>query len=362
MKPNRSQIIALVAILLVAAWFGVNSLSSEPTQSTSTAATEVAETALPEVVIAHRTAEEHLQKISIYGRTEAIREVMVKAETTGLVVSAPLREGQRVSKGQLICKQDINARQANLDQARAMLRTRELEYKATKTLVEKGYRSETQAATALAALDGARASVKQAEIEIDNINIRAPFSGIFETQIAHIGDFLSPGQPCGLIVDLDPLAVVIELTENQVGQIKVGQDAQIELATGQSLTGQVRLIEARANPATRTFRTEIVIPNNDLALKSGVTATVAVDAGMVLAQRIPSQILSLDDAGNVGVRYLDEQNIVRFAQTTTIDEDETGIWVSGLPDQTRIIVKGQDFVSIGVEVDPKNGSAGSMSQ
>jgi len=76
----------------------------------------------------------------------------------------------------------------------------------------------------------------------------------------------------------------------------------------------------------------------------------------VMAQNIPTGVLSLDDGGNLGVRYLDREDIVRFAVTTTIDEDENGIWVTGLPDNTRIIITGQDYVSNGTKVTPTLGN------
>jgi len=72
----------------------------------------------------------------------------------------------------------------------------------------------------------------------------------------------------------------------------------------------------------------------------------------VEAQNIPSGILALSDAGDIGVRYLDSNDRVRFAKTTTIDEDEQGLWVTGLPAQARVIIKGQDFVANGTHVIP----------
>ena len=62
--------------------------------------------------------------------------------------------------------------------------------------------------------------------------------------------------------------------------------------------------------------------------------------------------MALSDDGDVGVRYIDSQNLVRFAYTQTIDETENGIWVTGLPETTELIIQGQDFVSIGTEVKP----------
>jgi multidrug efflux system membrane fusion protein len=94
----------------------------------------------------------------------------------------------------VLCRQDVDARQANLDQARANLEARQLDYQSSKTLVEKGSRSAGQLKSLQAAVDGAMASVKQAEIELDNVNMRAPFSGIFDLQMAEVGDYLLPGQ------------------------------------------------------------------------------------------------------------------------------------------------------------------------
>lgn len=349
MKINRSIYIAIAAILLIMSWFFFNAMKSA--QTAPPPATPPTEEQVITVVYETITAVDHQIIYELYGRTEANREVAVKAETPGLVASTPIKEGQRVERGAVVCRQDIDARRAVLDQARATLQTRELEYKAAQTLVEKGYRSATQAATAKAALDGARASVKQNEIELDNVNMRAPFGGIFEQQIAEVGDYLAPGQACGLLVELDPIVISSELTEAQIKDIKVGQSAKIHLATGENFSGKIRFIEARSDPATRTFRAEISSPNPDFSLKSGVTATVRFEAGVAKAQHIPSKILGLDDTGRLGVKYLDTSNNVNFTEVITIDEDDKGVWVTGLPDTARIIIKGQEYVAAGTRVD-----------
>lgn len=355
MSINRSYIIAALAVIGIGIWFWINS-DTDQAQSPApiSSALDFDESApLPRVIVEPRRAQTHKRRIELYGRTAANRVVDIKAKTAGLIVATPLKEGRKIESGTVICRQDIDARKAVLDQATALLTTRQLEYEAALKLVEKGFRSETQAATARAALDGAKASVKQAEIELDNVNMRAPFSGIFDDQMAELGDYLGPGQACGRLIELNPLVVEMELTETQIGQIKVGQSADIRLNTGQNLSGTLRFIEAQADPSTRTFKAEISLPNPKLTLKAGVTATLFMEAGEILAQHIPSSILALDDQGRVGVRYIDDGNIVRFAEVKTIDEDPDGIWVTGLPDTTRIIIKGQDYVAINTEVEPR---------
>jgi len=60
-----------------------------------------------------------------------------------------------------------------------------------------------------------RDGVKQAQIELDNVNMRAPFSAIFDSQMAEVGDYLLPGQACGKLIEMNPLIVAVELTETQ---------------------------------------------------------------------------------------------------------------------------------------------------
>jgi multidrug efflux system membrane fusion protein len=348
MKFNVSYIIAALAVLIIGLWFWANSGSANDAPQTTV---QSEEKTLPKVVYRNISVQPHENGYRLYGRTEANREVSVKAETAGIVTRTPTREGSRVAKGQTLCQQDIDARQANLDQAKAALASAEFDLRSTQILVEKGYRSEIQLANLRAQADGARASVKSAKIELDNVNMRAPFSGMFERQLAEVGDFLAPGQPCGLLLELDPLLVVVDLSENQLAAVSKGSKAEVSLATGEELVGTVRFIEARANNMTRTFRTEIEIPNPKMALRAGITSTVRLKAGVIDAHLVPARIMALDENGEVGVRYLSVDNIVQFARTTTIDENDNGLWVTGLPDEARVIIQGQDFVSVGTEVD-----------
>lgn len=352
---NKSYLIAGLAVVIIALWFIVNAVSDGAKPAPAPLGHK--EAPLPTVVTRTITAELHPNVYRLFGRTEANREVQLKAETAGLVIATPITEGTRVARGATLCRQDIDARQASLDQANAQLRSAEFDLRSTQTLVDKGFRSATQLANLQAQVDGAKAGVKQAEIELDNVNIRAPFNGIFDMRMAETGDYLAPGQPCGLLIDMDPLVIVADLSETQVGNITVGQTSELSLATGESLTGTVRFIEARANPATRTFRTEIVVPNPDYALRAGVTASVRVKAGETRAHLVPGAVLTLTDGGDVGVRYVDSNNIVRFAETQTIDEQDNGLWVTGLPDTANVIIQGQDFVSIGTEVKPVSGGS-----
>ncbi len=362
MKFNTSYLIAGLLVLLIAAWFLINSGKSDEPETAALQNDARQEQSLPVVVVREFVASEHPQTFNLFGRTEPNREVAVKAETPGLVVATPIAEGRRIGKGTVICRQDIDARQANLDQARANLKAREYDFNSTQTLVDKGFKSAIQLESLKAAVDGAKAAVKQAEIELDNVNMRAPFGGVFDQQMAEVGDYLAPGQPCGRLVELNPIIVAVDLTETQVGQVTLGQAANIELVTGERLQGKLKFIQASAKASTRTFGAEIHVPNPDYTIKAGVTANASLVAGMTRAQQIPGKILALDEEGLVGVRYVDETDHVRFANINIIDEDAGGVWVTGLPERALIIIEGQSFVAKGVKVKPSYTPLSSATQ
>lgn len=353
MKLNRSYLLAALVALGFLMWFGVRSTGNETDVYADVKARDAqVETALPTVVVRSVTAQDHPVRLTNYGRTQPNRMVELKAKTASALVATPVREGARVRRGDVICRQDVDARAAIVDQAKAQLAKAEADLNATTVLVDKGYRSATALNTDRAAVDAARAQLKQAQIELGNVVLRAPFSGVYERRLAEAGDYLLPGQPCAKIVELDPLKLEAELTETQVGKIGIGQDVEVTLATGETVTGQIDFIESVANPATRTFAMEVTLPNPDMALKAGVSATLDLTIGQAMASLIPSGILTLDDDGGTGVRYLDGQNRVRFASITQVDETRDGLWVTGLPPRTRIIIEGQDYVSVGTEVRP----------
>jgi len=285
MKLTRSQILAIIASLVLILWFVIR--NHEPADNagesanTPAAAQDVKTPPAPTVLIIERTASPHQQVLELFGQSEANRQVSVKANTASVVIKTPLKEGQIVNKGDIMCVQTVNERDARVAQASAQLQRAQLEYDAAVKLAKRGFRSETQVASQKAGLDAASATL--------------PFRGLFERQDAHIGDYLAPGQPCGLVVEIDPLIITVQLTETQLSQVKRGQTADIKLATGERVQGKLRRIETIANPSTRSFRTEITVPNRKMTLKAGVTAEVRILSDQtVMAQNIPIIIKGQD--------------------------------------------------------------------
>lgn len=306
-------------------------------------------------------AEPVLRDVVVRGRTEPVRAVEVRAETSGTVVELPKEKGEYVAEGDLLCRLDVAARDAKLAEAKALRQQRWLQYDASRKLAARGHRSETQAAADKAAYDAAVAQVKQMEVELAYTQITAPFEGVLDARAVELGDFLSLGQTCATVVDLDPILIVGQISERDVGKITMGTVGRARLVSGETIEGVVRFIAKTAEEATRTFRVELEVPNADRALRAGLTAEIVVPAAQVMGHRMSPAFLVLNDAGTIGVRTVDDDGRVDFRPVDIIEDGNDGVWVTGLPEQARVITVGQEFVREGMRVDVTLEQEGSRS-
>ncbi len=297
------------------------------------------------------TARDRKTNLSVRGRAEAVRVVDLRAEATGRVVALPAQEGALIGEGDVICQLDVRSREARLEEARASVRQMELEYKAARDLSGRGFRSETQTAAAAAALEQAKADLRERQIDLSNTRIKAPFPGRLDRYDVEIGDLMREGDSCAVIVDQDPFLVVAQVSELEVGAMAIGLPAQASLVTGETVSGDISYIGTRADPTTRTFRIEVTVPNPDQrVIRDGVTATLSVPKETVPAHRVPASLLTLNTAGAIGVRAIVEQDRVRFFPVTIVENEGDGVWVTGLPDPVTLITVGQEFVVDGERV------------
>ncbi|NWH07245.1 MAG: efflux RND transporter periplasmic adaptor subunit [Alphaproteobacteria bacterium] len=340
--------IAAVAFIWIAsgAFFG-----SSDTEAVKTPTELAAEATSDATSVRVRTirAEMRSAELVLRGKTRAFRKVEVRSETTGVVAALPAEKGQTVTAGDTVCELKVEARQAMLDQARAGMRKAQLEYEAARRLSGKGYRSETDAAAALAAFEASQAEVRQREEELENTKITAPFDGFVDNRFVEVGDYMNVGQVCAMVVDTDPFLIVGQASERDVASIKPGDRGRGLLITGETIEGKIRFVSKVADAATRTFLVELEVPNTQGTLRDGVTAEIRIPVQQVAAHRLSPAVLSLNDTGTLGVRVV-ESGRVKFLPVAIIDDESETVWVSGLPETVTVIVVGQDFVKEGEAV------------
>ncbi|MGB0660194.1 MAG: efflux RND transporter periplasmic adaptor subunit [Mangrovicoccus sp.] len=289
-------------------------------------------------------------RVILRGRTEADRQVAVKSQIEGLVISTPLRKGNFVTKGQLLCEIEPGTRPATLAQARAQLAEAEISNTAASRLAEGGYRSETAAVAAKATYEAALAAVQQAEWAMGHLQITAPFDGLLETDAAELGTLLQAGSDCATVIQLDPIKLVGYLPETQVSAVKLGAPVTARLTDGRVITGTVSFVARSSDPATRTFEVDVTVENPDLSIRDGQTVEMAISAEGSRAHLIPQSALTLNDSGEMGVRLVDAQSQAAFAPVEIVRDTPEGMLVRGLPDSVQLITVGQEYVNDGVPV------------
>jgi membrane fusion protein, multidrug efflux system len=310
------------------------------------------------VVVQRITEREIEAAVVLRGRTEAARRVEVRAETSGLVASDPRPRGATVAEGDLLCELAPGTRQASLAEAEARLAEAEINFSASTRLSEGGFAAQVRVASAEAAVRGAQAAVQAARAELGRLQIRAPFAGVLETDTAERGSLLSPGGLCATVIRLDPIRLVGFAAEAQIDRLALDAVAGGRLPSGREVIGRVTFLARSADPATRTFRVEVTVPNGDLSIREGLSADILVQAAAERGHLVPASALTLDDGGRLGLRLVDAHSVTFFAPVRVLRDTAQGFWVAGLPAEADVVVVGQEFVTDGVRVVAVRRQAG----
>ena len=186
-------------------------------------------------------------------------------------------------------------------------------------------------------------------VELNRTEVKAPFKGYIE-RIVKPGNYISKGQTCAVIIELDPITFIAEVPETEIKRVINNQNVEIELVTGELIKSKLTFVSKSASASTRTFRVEAKVSNASGKIRDGITGTMTILTNKVLANKISPSILLLSDEGDLGVRVVDDKDEVVFLPIKIIEDTNDGIWVTGIPNLSKLIVLGQGFVKNGEKV------------
>lgn len=347
---RKSILLAVVVAILFFGWM-LSGVLGNPAPTENTTETNQAEATM-RVSVSDSRARTTTRTISAAARTHFNRGIELRAETTGRVIAIGAERGASISQGDNVVRIDIRDRMAQLAEAEAMIRQRQLEFEAAEQLRGEQFMSPSELAGREAALESARAARERITIDIARTEISAPFDAVVYDRLVEIGDYLAPGDSVAQLIDVDPLIVVADINEREIGAISVGQTGTAFLQNGPSISGRIRYISPAASETTRSFQVEMEIPNPDGALPVGTSARLELEGESISAHEISPGLLTLADDGTIGVKIIDSDDRVRFVPVEIADSTANAALVTGLPDQARIITVGQGFVDEGQLVIP----------
>jgi multidrug efflux system membrane fusion protein len=208
----------------------------------------------------------------------------------------------RSKAGDAVLILEAAEKQAMVDTARALLDQREKEAENIERLVKEGISPTTQSDSARSALASARSQLETAQAELDRLTVVAPFSGIIDQVMVEEGSWLPSGEAAAVLLQLDPVVALGEVSEREISHVTVGSEADVRLISGEIVSGTVRHVSLEATSGTRTFPIEIAIANPDRKIPAGMTAEIMIKSEPVRAVRLPRSVVTLDVAGNLGLR------------------------------------------------------------
>ena len=217
MKIKQTYKTAAILASFLVIWMVSGSLVQEENFKKSKSSLDT----LSSVTILNSTATNKSQVLKSSGFTEADKFVQVRAEVSGRLISTPVKQGDYVKEGDLICQLYIAGREAYP-------------------------------------------------------KIVAPFSGYLESLKVDEGDFLNTGAVCAALIDPNPMLLVADIAEKEISQIELGSDATAKLISGRLIEGVVTFIASSADKNTRTFRVEISVDNKDRTIRDGVSAEIYI--------------------------------------------------------------------------------------
>jgi len=300
---------------------------------TETAQARGRDTAVKPVSVEEVRQETVRRAVEVVGTLAAVDQVTVSSETEGKVSRILADLGDRVTAGQALIQLDNEKQQYNFDQQKAALARALAQYGANdpqhlpdiektpdvqkasadlqqakqsyeranelfkRTLVPRqalddaetalqskkaSYDASLQTAKNLrASIQASEATMKLADRQFRDTQIRAPFDGYVEKRLVNLGELVKAQMPVIAVVRVDPLKVIAEIPEKMAPWIKDGQPValHVDAYPQRAFEGKVSRISPAVNTATRAFPFEALVPNRDAVLKPGTFARVHIESG-----------------------------------------------------------------------------------
>ncbi|MCR9226109.1 MAG: efflux RND transporter periplasmic adaptor subunit [Flavobacteriaceae bacterium] len=314
------------------------------------------------------TIEVHPEKFDHYlelqGDVMTKQNVLIYPEMSGTLDRVYVKEGQKVSKGQLLATIDDGGLSSQLAQLKTQAELSKTTFERQKRLWEQNIGSEIQYLQAKTNYEAQQSAVKQMESQVGKSSIRAPFTGIIDDVIKDEGTVVSPGPGSEVfrIVNLSNMYINVEVPESHLPNVTPGKGVKVYFPVlGDSVTTTIRQTGNFINPSNRSFTAEIPVPSLDGKVKPNLTARVMInDYTSEKAILIPQSVLSENADGEQYVYLVDADSIENdpVAKKVVIKTGKTqGDYVevlSGINEGDAIIDEGARSVKEGQKVNIKN--------
>ena len=302
----------------------------------------------PKVTVATVNAE-YVSQLQVYPTTvEADIVNNIAPQSAARISRIYVEIGDKVNAGQTLARMD----EVNLEKARLQLINDSIEFGRIKQLHEIGATSQSDYEAMTLKYDVSKKTYKNL---LENTILKSPVSGIVTARNYDEGDMYAMAQPLFVIQKINPVKMLINISESKFSEIKKGMEVDITTdAYGeQAFKGTVNLIYPTINSMTHTFPVEVQYANKDLTLRPGMFARVTVNYGDNFRVVVPDRaVLKQVGSGEQYVYVLNNDGTVTY----TVVELGRRMGnryevISGLDDNATVVLTGQTKLKNGIKVD-----------
>lgn len=249
--------------------------------------------------------------LELQGNVTTKNLLTITPEYNGILTNVYVKEGQKVSKGQLLAKIDDGGLSQQVAQLQIQADLAKTTYERQKRLWDQNIGSEIQFLQAKSTYESQQEAVSQLQQQIAKTAVRAPFSGTIDDVITEQGSVVAAGQsPLMRIVNLDNMYIEVEVPESYVSNVVKGKKVEVNIPVlGKTIDTQIRQASDYINPANRTFKAEIEVTNKDKDIKPNLTARLKInDYTNENAILIPQSVISENADGEQYVYIVTDKN------------------------------------------------------
>ena len=331
--------IRLSAIMLLAMVLGFTSCAKKKTDTS-------VKNEIPNVKVQEAKTSNVEQIYELTATVQPQVKNSIAPSTPGRICEILVEVGQHVTVGQKIVQMDV----ANLSNSETQIDNLKRMYKRAQELFNVGGASQQELDNAKLQLDVAQTNLKNLK---ENTYLLSPISGVVTERNYDNGDMYSGQRPVMVVMNINPVKLVINVSESYYAQVKVGMPVKIgfDVFGAEKFQGRVNLIYPTIDERTRTFQVEIKVTNATNKIRPGMFARVSMEFGKANRVIIPDQAIIKQSGSGARFVYIYNNGKVEFKQIEIgrrIDADYEIL--SGLKEGEQIVIAGQSKLVDGCEV------------
>ncbi len=265
----------------------VPGLSILPAQAQEASSQTTGERPAVPVTTASVTEKDLPITLDVVGTILAIKDAPIQTAKADRIVQVLVKDGQRVSKGDVLFRLDDLAEQAQLTSANAELDVARKKLERTQELVKRNAAPRSQVPEDEAGVTQALARVDAAKVDLTHTEVLAPFNGVLSLLTVEEGDYTEQGKALATLYAMPPLQVLFEVPQRHLRKLAEGQPVSVWSSAypESTATGAITVIDPAVNSLSRAVRVKALL-DAPQSLRPGmfvsVSVTVEVTKGALL--------------------------------------------------------------------------------